>query len=153
MLDAVFIPLQQKMKIGRYVESVNQDLVRKKRFGDQLGGMKAGDHITYLALIPQTSSYAPKFYSIGTKPHEEIQHSLRAEAFNFKPTHGGHIKAVKGEKGLIYHVDAGSNFIGKGIKTRLETAGAVAKALKREYGAYTFVPLEGRGAFGSDQSY
>jgi hypothetical protein len=50
-------------------------------------------------------------------------------------------------------VDAVSNFIGKGIKTRLETAGAVAKALKREYGAYTFVPLEGRGAFGSDQSY
>jgi hypothetical protein len=153
MLDAVFIPLQQKLKIGRYVESVNWDLVRKKRFSDQLDGMKAGDHITYLALIPQTSSYAPKFYSIGTKPHEEIQHSLRAEAFNFKPTHGGHIKAVKSEKGMVYHVDAGSNFIGKGIKTRLETAEAVVKALRREYGGHVFIPIEGRGAFGSDQSY
>jgi len=153
MLDTVFIPMQQKLKIGRYVEVINWDSVRKDKFHEHLKALKPGEHITYLALIPQTSSYAPKFYSIGTKPHEETQICLRTEGFNFKPTHGGHIKADKNEKGIVYYVDAGSNFIGKGIKTKLETAESIVKALKREYRTYIFIPLEGRGAFGTEQSY
>lgn len=152
-LDTVFIPMQQKLKIGRYVEVINWDCVRKEKFHGHLKALKPGEHITYLALVPQTSSYSPKFYSIGTKPHEETQICLRSEAFNFKPTHGGHIKADKNEKGVVYYVDAGSNFIGKGIKTKIETAESIAKALKREYKEYIFIPLEGRGAFGTEQSY
>jgi hypothetical protein len=153
MLDNVFIPLQQKLKIGRYVESVNWDNVCRKKFISHLKELQPGDHMTYLALIPQTTSYAAKFYSIGTKPHEETLISLRTEGFNFKPTHGGHIKADKSEKGKIYYVDAGSNFIGKGLKAKRETAEIIAKALKREYRDYVFIPLEGRGAFGTEQSY
>jgi hypothetical protein len=153
MLDSVFIPLQQKLKIGRYVEVINWDNIRKEKFHEHLKALKPGEHITYIALVPQTTSYAPKFYSIGTKPHEITHYSLRSEGFNFKPTHGGHIKADKNEKGIIYYVDAGSNFIGKGIKTKLETAESITKALKREYKDYIFIPLEGRGAFGTEQSY
>lgn len=153
MLDTVFIPLQQKLKIGRYVEVINWDNIRKEKFHEHLKALKPGEHITYIALIPQTTSYAPKFYSIGTKPHEVTHYSLRSEGFNFKPTHGGHIKADKNEKGIVYYVDAGSNFIGKGIKTKLETAESISKALKREYKDYIFIPLEGRGAFGTEQSY
>jgi len=153
MLDAVFVPMQQKLKIGRYTETVNWDTVRKEKFSYQLSSLKPGDHITYLALIPQTSSYRPKFYSIGTKPHEEIQMSLRTEAFNFKPTHGGHIKAEKIDSGVVFYVDAGSSYLGKGVKTKLETAENVVKALRREYSEFRFIPVEGRGAFGTDQSY
>jgi len=153
MLDSVFIPLQQKLKIGRYVELVNWDNLRKEKFNAHLKALKPGEHMTYIALVPQTTSYAAKFYSIGTKPHEETHFALRAEGFNFKPTHGGHIKADKNEKGIVYFVDAGSNFIGKGTKTKLETAESIVKALRREYKEYTFVPLEGRGAFGTEQSY
>ena len=153
MLDTVFIPLQQKLKIGRYVEQINWDSIRKEKFRLHLESLQPGEHITYLALIPQTSSYTPKFYSIGTKPHEETQISLRSEGFNFKPTHGGHIKADKDKRGIIFYVDAGSNFIGKGIKTKLETAESITKALKREYKNSIFIPLEGRGAFGTEQSY
>ncbi len=153
MLDTVFIPLQQKLKIGRYAEQINWDSVCKDNFRAKLKELIPGDHITYIAMIPQTSSYAPKFYSIGTKPHEEITASLRREEFNFKPTHGGHIKADKNENGIIYYVDAGSNFIGKGINSKLETAEIIVKALRREYKEYTFIPLAGRGAFGTEQSY
>jgi len=153
MLDTVFIPLQQKLKIGRYLKLINWNNVQKNKFREHLKELKPGEHITYLAMIPQTSSYEAKFYSIGTKPHEETQHSLQSEEFNFKPTHGGHIKASKNEKGIFYYVDAGSNYIGKGINAKLETAKIIAKALKREYKEYEFIPLAGRGAFGTEQSY
>ncbi len=152
-LDTVFIPLQKKLKIGRYVENINWEAVRKEKFHEQLEALKPGEHITYVALIPQTSTYTPKFYSIGTKPHEETQMSLNRENFNFKPTHGGHIKADRNGEGIIYYVDAGSNFLGKGMKTKLETAESVVKALRREHKGYRFIPLEGRGAFGTEQSY
>ncbi len=153
MLNTVFIPLQQKLKIGRYTEIVNWDIVSKNKFSVNLKELKPGDHMTYIAMIPQTSSYAPKFYSIGTKPHEETMASLRREEFNFKPTHGGHIKADKNESGIVYYVDAGSNFIGKGVNSKIETAENIVKALKREHKEFVFIPLAGRGAFGTEQSY
>lgn len=153
ILDTVFIPLQQKLKIGRFKEIVNWDLMRKEKFHSCLKALKPGDHITYIAMIPPTSSYSAKFYSIGTKPHEETHFSLRSEGFNFKPTHGGHIKAEKKDQSVIYYVDAGSNFLGKGVKTKLETAENIVKALRKEYRDFVFIPLEGRGAFGTEQSY
>jgi hypothetical protein len=153
MLDMVFIPLQQKLKIGRYKETVNWDTLRKEKFQARLKELKHGEHMTYIAMIPQTPSYSPKFYSIGTKPHEETQIALRTEGFNFKPTHGGHIKAEQKEENLVYYVDAGSNFLGKGVKTKLETAEAIVKALRKEHRDFVFIPLEGRGAFGTEQSY
>ncbi len=152
-LDTLFIPMQQKLKTGRFRETVNPDALRKERFREQLNRIKPGEHMTYIALIPQTSTYDAKFYSIGTKPHEETHFSLRSESFNFKPTHGGHIKAEKKGDGIIYYVDAGSNYIGKGVKTKLETAESVVKAMSREYSGYRFIPLEGRSAFGEEQSY
>lgn len=152
-LNTLFIPMQQKLKIGRYRETVNPEALMKERFREQLKNMKPGEHITYIAMIPQTSSYDPTFYSIGTKPHEETHFSLKSESFNFKPSHGGHIKAEKRGDDLIYYVDAGSNYIGKGVKTKLETAESVVKAMRRICGGYTFIPLEGRGAFGTEQSY
>jgi len=152
-LDTLFIPMQQKLNIGRFKKTVNPEALCKQKFKEHLMALKPGEHLTYIALIPATSSYDPKFYSIGTKPHEETHISLKSELFNFKPTHGGHIKAEKQESGIVYYVDAGSNYIGKGTKTKLETAEAVVKALKREFSGFKFIPLEGRSAFGTEQSY
>ncbi|HOP63551.1 MAG TPA: hypothetical protein PK358_03620 [Spirochaetota bacterium] len=152
-LNTLFIPMQQKLKIGRFREQVNPDALRKEKFREHLKTLKPGEHMTYIAMVPSTSTYDPKFYSIGTKPHEETHFVLKSESFNFKPTHGGHIKAEKNPGGVIFYVDAGSNYIGKGVKTKLETAESVVKALRREYSGYRFVPIEGRGAFGTEQSY
>ena len=152
-LDTLFIPLQQKLKIGRYRETENPELRRKEKFRGQMNSLKPGEHMTYIAMIPQTSTYSPKFYSIGTKPHEETHLCLRSESFNFKPTHGGHIRAEKNGGEIIYYVDAGSQYLGKGTKTKIETAETVVKALRRELGELRFVPLDGRGAFGTEQSY
>jgi hypothetical protein len=152
-LDTQFIPMQQKLNIGRFKKTVNPEALCKQKFKEHLMALKPGEHLTYIALIPATSSYDPKFYSIGTKPHEETHISLKSELFNFKPTHGGHIKAENAESGIVYYVDAGSNYIGKGTKTKLETAEAVVKALKSEFSGFKFIPLEGRSAFGTEQSY
>lgn len=153
-MDYLFVPVQQKFKIGRFTETVDWDRVRRESFRGKLSSLKAGEHITYIALIPQIKSYTPFFYSIGTKPHQETQMSLRSEPFNFVPTHGGHIKAVRNKKDIKeFLVDAGSNFLGKGTKASLNTAKEITEAMKRTYKEYNFVPVEGRGAFGEEQSY
>ena len=152
-LHMLFIPVQQKLKIGRFQVKENPDESGYNSFLKILETLKPGEHITYLAMIPSTSSFKPRFYSIGTKPHEETFMSLRSESFNFKPTHGGHIRSIRDGEKIIYQVDAGSNFIGKGIKSKLETARLISNALKREYRKFSFLPLEGRGAFGREQSY
>lgn len=152
-LHCLFIPLQQKLQIGRFEAREDPEKIRYNTFLKYLENLKPGEHLTYLAMIPSTRSFKAKFYTIGTKPHEETLMSLKSESFNFKPTHGGHIKSVKNGSSIIFHVDAGSSFIGKGVKSKLETAETIAIALKKEYKKFIFKPLEGRGAFGREQSY
>jgi len=50
-------------------------------------------------------------------------------------------------------VDAGSQFKGKGNKTLIATAQAVVDQLKKMYPEFDYIPVEGRGAFGDEQSY
>lgn len=152
-LKSIFVPIQQKFKIGKFVEVVDWDKLRDERFLSQLYKLEPGDHLTYVALVPQISSYKPMFYSIGTKPHQTTAESLKSEPFTFKPTHGGHIKCMENEEGVVILVDAGSDFLGKGLKTPLRDAELVVKALKKLYPGFYYKPLEGRGAFGSEQSY
>ncbi|HQP49553.1 MAG TPA: hypothetical protein PKX12_12540 [Spirochaetota bacterium] len=153
-MDYLFVPLQQKFKIGRFTETVDWDVVRKESFREKLSSLKSGEHLTYIAMIPRIKSYSAFFYSIGTKPHQETQMSLRSEPFNFVPTHGGHIKASRNKKDIKeFLVDAGSNFLGKGTKASLQSAKEITDAMKRTYKEYNFIPVEGRGAFGEEQSY
>ncbi len=153
-LQHLFVPVQQKFQIGRFRENVNWNQERKKRFQEHLESLNPGDHITYVALVPQLKTHSYMFYSIGTKPHQETEKSLRSEPFNFIPTHGGHIKAVK-TKGSHkeFLVDAGSNHLGRGTGTLLETAKNITIGLRRHYKEYIFTPVEGRKAFGTEQSY
>lgn len=150
----LFVPIQQKFKIGRFEEKINWNIERKKRFRDKIEELQPGDHLTYVAFVPQVNSYSPLFYSIGTKPHQSTHDSLKSEPFAFEPTHGGHIQCLKSEnKKKTLLVDAGSSYLGKGIKTPLSKAEEVTKALKKEYNSHVYKAVEGRNAFGSAQSY
>jgi hypothetical protein len=153
-LKYLFIPVQQRFKIGKFEEKINWNLERKQRFNSLLENMRKGDHITYVAFIPSKSSESPRFYSIGTKPHESTVLSLQSEPFNFKPDRGGHIFCTDDSaEQKSFMVDAGSNYIGKGHKTSLENAKDVTKALSSECKAFDFKPVKGRGAMGDKQSY
>jgi len=153
-LNKVFVPVQQKFKIGRFEEKTDWKTVRTRLFKEKLDSMRPGDHITYIALIPPSPHMEPMFYSGGTVPHQETHRMLDGEQFSFKPTSGGHVKLVN-EKGGVktFMVDAGSNYIGRGVKTSFAAAESVAKALYRLYSGYYFIPVEGRGAYGTQQSY
>ncbi|MCX8123239.1 MAG: hypothetical protein N3F66_03635 [Spirochaetes bacterium] len=153
-LKAIFVPIQQFFRIGRYKERRNIERVCHDKFKFWLDSLRPGEHITYLASVAGIASHRPKFYSAGTKPHEVTHHYLEQEEYAFNPTHGGHIKCnaiVDGKKQFL--VDAGSNYIGRGVKATLFTAKQVATALKHLYPEYEFIPLPGRGAFGVEQSY
>ena len=50
-------------------------------------------------------------------------------------------------------MDAGSNYLGRGVKTPLHVSEAVTAGLKKVYPEFEFTPLEGRGAYGTEQSY
>lgn len=153
-LQALFIPLQQKYKIGKFKEKIDWDKVRTAEFAKHIDALYEGKHITYVAFIPTDTNHEPMFYSYGTKPHLETVKQLEREAFAFKPTHGGHLKIIsaRGEP-KKFVVDAGSNDLGRGIYTSLATAEMVTHALQYFFPDYEFVPLPGRQAYGVQQSY
>ena len=153
-MSFLFVPIQQKFRIGRFTECRNWDRVGKEMFRDWLEGLHDGEHITYVAQVMQQKSYTPKFFSAGTKPHIETETILMQEPYNFRPTHGGHIKAGKPRNGKKHFmVDAGSNYLGRGVKTPMHVVKKVTDSLKARYPDYDFTPVEGRGAFGTEQSY
>lgn len=153
-LKKVFVPVQEKFKIGKFKEKPDWNKVRDERFKALLDSLADGKHLTYVAFIPSGTSNEPLFFSIGTKPHLETIKNLEREAFYFKPTHGGHIKIVSAEnEPKKFVIDAGSNEIGYGVKTSISTAEIVAEAFSEKYPDYEFVPLPGREAYGVQQSY
>ena len=153
-MSFLFVPIQQKFRIGRFTECRNWDRVGKEMFRDWLEGLHDGEHITYVAQVMQQKSYTPKFFSAGTKPHIETETILMQEPYNFRPTHGGHIKAGKPRNGKKHFmVDAGSNYLGRGVKTPMHVVKKVTDSLKARYPDYDFTPVDGRAAFGTEQSY
>lgn len=154
MLQFLFIPIQQMFRIGRFKERRDPERVCIESFLLWLESLNSGDHITYIAQVMQQKSYRAKFYSAGTIPHESTVEKLKGEIYNFNPTHGGHIKAdgfKNGKKHFI--IDAGSNFLGRGVKTPLHVSKHIAESMKKLYPDFEFTPLDGRGAFGTEQSY
>jgi len=153
-LRQLFVPLQMKFKIGKFMEKTDGARAWVELLNAQLSTLEKGDHLTYIALIPQQSSHNPCIYSAGTMPHQETHKRLDGEEFRFKPTHGGHIKCVSITDSVkTFLVDAGSNYVGRGVKTPFSYADAVVKALYRLDLGHTYIPVEGRGAFGTEQSY
>ncbi|MCB1307905.1 MAG: hypothetical protein KDK30_06995 [Leptospiraceae bacterium] len=153
-LKKLFVPMQQKFKIGRFVEKVDVNKLRDNRFREQLLAMHSGKHMTYICFLPQGQNMKPLFFSYGTKPHIETLKELQRQPFAFKPTHGGHIKCVREEGGQKeFLVDAGSNEFGVGMQTPLSTAEMVVDALQENWPEFDYTPVPGRDAFGLQQSY
>lgn len=153
-LSMLFVPIQQKFRIGKYKERRSPDRVCTDSFKLWLDSLQDGDIITYVALILDIKSALPKFFSSGTRPHVVTESNLMEMPYNFKPNMGGHIKGTKPQKGKKHFlVDAGSDHLGRGIKTPLHAAERVAAALEELYRDFVFIPLAGRGAFGKDQSF
>jgi hypothetical protein len=114
-----------------------------------LEAMNIGKNITYLAIITHLKNRVPQFYSAGAKSHDKTAKQLQEEAYRFDPTHGGQIKAAGLEKGKKHFiVDAGSQYMGLGVKTPLSVSTIVADALKKTYPEFIFTPVEGQGAVG-----
>ena len=154
-LKFVFVPVQQRFKIGRFKEKIDYDKVRTERFQQQLAALNSGKHMTYIAFIPREGSHMPMFYSAGTKPHLESIKLLEREPYSFRPNHGGHIKCVSEEPGQPkrFLVDAGSNDLGAGMNTSLATAEMIVENMLALYKDYEYKPVPGRDAFGLQQSY
>jgi hypothetical protein len=146
-LQHLFVPLQQRFRIGRFKELRDPDRVCNDTFILWLQSLGEGSHITYLATIPGRSDAVPRFYSTGAKKHEETVKLLHKEKFRFDPTHGGHIRAAGVKSGKKhFNVDAGCNYLGLGVKTPLSVCQLVSNALKSVYPEFEFTPLEGCGA-------
>lgn len=154
LLKLVFVPVQQRFKIGRFADKPNPRKERIERFRGMIEALNGGKHLTYLAFIPGEQISEPMFYSIGTKPHRETLKVLERETFGFRPNIGGHIKIISGEgEPKAYIVDAGSNEFSVGVRTPLSEAEKVADAMKKVYPEYEFKPVPGRDAYGVQQSY
>lgn len=155
MLSQLFVPLQERFKIGKYEEKIDWEKVREERFAELLLGLFDEKHLTYVAFIPTDTTHKPMFYSIGTKPHIETMKNLEREPFAFKPNRGGHIKIVspRGEEPRRYVVDAGSNDLGRGMHTSVAVAETITEALQDFFPDIAFKPLPGRDAYGLQQSW
>ncbi|HOD15738.1 MAG TPA: hypothetical protein PK307_12955 [Spirochaetota bacterium] len=153
-LNFLFVPVQQKFRIGRFTERRSLERVCNDIFLQKLQVLHQGNHITYLALVLHQKHYIPRFYSAGTKPHDETTTLLKDEEFNFHPSHGGHMK-VDGTRDGKKHflVDAGSNVYGRGVKTPLHVSEQVVEGLKKVFPEFEYTAMAGRGAFGTEQSY
>lgn len=148
-LQELFVPVQQRFRIGRFKEQRDPERVCNDMFILWLESTNDGKHITYLASITHVKDAVPQFYSSGVKAHEETAKLLQKESFAFDPTHGGHIRenGVKNGK-KHFEVDAGCNYLGLGVKSPLEVAKQVTGALKSVYPEFEFTPLAGCGAKG-----
>jgi hypothetical protein len=149
----LFVPIQQKFRIGRFKERRNPDRMMKDQFRQWLEELQPGDHLTYVAMIPQSSGYKPGFFSAGTRPHQVTESVLLDAEFNFQPTHAGHVRVERKKGTAVFYVDAGSNYLGRGNKTPIRIAKEVSGAMAKTYPDFTFIPLQGRDAFGNAQSY
>jgi hypothetical protein len=148
-LHLLFVPVQQKFRIGRFTEMRSPERICNDLFMLWLESLNRGSHVTYLARITQQKGDVPRFYSAGTRSHGETAKLLEGEIYKFDPTHGGHIRAAGIEDGKKqFLIDAGSKYMGLGVKSPLEISELVADALHALYPEFGFTPLAGRGAAG-----
>jgi len=154
-LQNLFVPVQQKFKIGKFTPKVDHEKELHDRFASMLEELYDGKHLTYVAFIPREANKMGRFYSIGTKPHLETLANLKNEPGGFAPSQGGHLRIISKDDELPkkFLVDAGSYDLGSGMHTSLAIAEMVTDRMKMAYPQYEFVPVAGRGAQGVHQSY
>jgi hypothetical protein len=153
-LKHVFIPVQQRLRIGRFSEKVIWEDLNIHRFHGMLEELIQNEHITYMGYLPQGIARRPMFFSNGIVTHLETDMKLKNEPFLYPSNCGGNIKFLKEHQNRKYFlVDAGASYKGNGVKSTLEEANNISVYLKKLYPEYRFIPVEGRGAIGSRFSF
>jgi hypothetical protein len=149
-LHNIFIPIQQRFRIGRFAVRDKWENLNSERFHKMLDRLIKNEYVTYMGYLPHGTSVKPVFYSLGTETHLETDLNLKKEPFLYTSNCGGNIKLhmVKGDT-KYFLVDAGSSYKGNGVKTSLDEAQDVSESLAALYPKHHFIPVEGRGAIGS----
>jgi hypothetical protein len=153
-LKHVFIPTQQRLRIGRFSEKVIWEELNINRFHGMLQELIPNEHITFMGYLPQGIARRPMFFSNGIVTHLETDLKLKKEPFLYPSNCGGNIKFLKEHQNQKYFlVDAGASYKGNGVKSTLEEANDISAYLKKLYPEFRFIPVEGRGAIGSRFSF
>lgn len=153
-LRAIFVPLQQRFRVGRFSPVAKWDEINITRFCDRLQNLTTNEYITYMGYLPNGNCDQPLFYSLGTETHLETDLKLKKEPVVHAANCGGNIMLLKEENGSrTFLVDAGSSYKGKGVKASVDEAKDIARHLKKIFPAWRFIPVEGRGAIGHRYSF
>lgn len=148
-LYRLFVPIQQKFEIGRFKKTKNWDDFLKDIFKSRLDLLTTGEHITYLANIPNLKIFKNQFYSIGKESHVDTDKQLQKEPFIFCATHAGHIKVIDNNSDKKHFiVDVGSSYKGQSINAPISFVKPVASALQKEFPNFKFTAVPGREAYG-----
>jgi hypothetical protein len=149
-LKSIFVPIQQRFRIGRFSVDQKWDHANARHFREMLERLIPNEYITYMGYIPQGRNCSPVFFSEGTATHLETDMKLKKEPFLYTSNCGGNIKLQKDDAGeKIFLVDAGSSYKGNGVNALIEDASWVSDYLRSLYPEFRFIPVSGRGAVGS----
>lgn len=154
MLSTIFVPAQQKLRIGKYTGLEKWEDVNKTRFRSMLEELCENEYITYMACLPEGRSKKALFFTSGTETHVETDKKLKKELPSCQTNCGGNIKLYRKDGETKYYiVDAGSNFKGHGVDASIEEASSVSSYLKNLFPDFKFIPAHGRGGVGSKSSF
>lgn len=147
LLNHIFIPVQQKFKIGKYSNFSKWEDYNHSNFKWRLDKLYNDDYITYMGRIPVCAGDRMFFYSKGKFSHIETEHKLKCEPVIYDTNCGGSIKCVKNINNVkFFVVDAGSTYKGKGALATFGEADIVADYLNKMYPEFVFMPARGRKA-------
>ncbi len=154
LLSCVFIPIQQKFRIGRFAEKNKWEDVNRNSFKSKLDTLSENDYLTYIGYLPQHIIEAPMFFSTGKISHIETDLRLKKEPFLYNSNCGGNIKFLNQKRDSKYFlVDAGASYKGQGVNATKEDACDVIAHLKKMYPEYNFLPASGRNALGANCTF
>jgi hypothetical protein len=126
-LQKLFVPIQQRFAIGKYAERVDWRKRMVDAFRERLESLHPGDHLTYIANIPEGAIRPPSFFSAGTKPHQETHWILQTNRFPSVRRMEA-ISSSRATRGENTYRRRGLHYVGRGKKTTLITANAVVDA-------------------------
>lgn len=153
-LNRIFIPIQQKFKIGKFAPKKNWDLINRKEFKSSLENLLHNDYVTYMGHIPRHGFEKPMFFTTGKISHLETDIRLKDKPYQFSTNCGGNIKFIEEKDNKKYFlVDAGASYKGPGVNATKDDALEVIDYLKKLYPEFHFVPTNGRNAIGTQYSF
>ncbi|MFW6364957.1 MAG: hypothetical protein ACOC2H_00625 [Spirochaetota bacterium] len=153
-MHRLFVPVQQRFRIGRYALKPRWEDANLAKFKTQLETLVREKHITYVGHLPESLTDTPVFFTAGNYSHLETDRIFHDEPCLYRANCGGNIKlAREDESAKCFVVDAGASYKGNGVNASREEASVVAGYLKELFPDYVFVPASGRGAVGTGYSF